>query len=725
MPAPPEPERRPHVLRAHGDERVDDWYWLGRRDDPAVVAHLEAENAYADAALSPLADLRRTVYDEMVARIAETDVSVPVRRGPWWYYVRTQEQKSYPIHCRRPAAPGEAPPQTAGGDPDEEVLLDENLLGEGLDFFETGSMAVSPDHRWLAYTTDSTGDEVYDLFFRPLGSAPVPGGAPVPGSEVVSGVYYGLAWANDNATVYYTRVDQAMRPYQLWRHRIGTDPTADVMVIEEPDGRFTLSVGRTKDGAFVVVAIQSTSTSEQWLLPADDPDAVPFVVEPRHPGTEYSVEHLSGGWFVILTNDGAPDFAVMAAPDTSPGRDSWRPLLPHRAGVRVEDLDVFDGWLVVSERADAQARVRVVPVDPSDPFGGEPLGASWLVPSTEDPSTTWVDANPEYQSTSLRYQQSSLVTPRGIFDVDLRTGAVTLWKRQPVLGGYDPDQYRTYRVWAESADGVEVPVSVVHRADQPAGAPCVLYGYGAYEHSVDPVFSSLRLSLLDRGCTYAIAHVRGGGELGRRWYEDGRRSAKQHTFSDFIAVARHLVGTGVAAPGRLAARGASAGGLLMGAVVNQAPELFCAVVAEVPFVDVLTTMLDPSLPLTVGEWEEWGDPLHDPEAYEWIREYSPYDNVRGDVPHPDLLVTAGLHDPRVGYWEPAKWVAKLRSVDPGCRALLRTELVAGHGGPSGRYDAWREEALATAFLLDAVGASDGVPAAVSGAATPPTAGGSS
>ncbi|MHB8221054.1 MAG: S9 family peptidase [Acidimicrobiales bacterium] len=708
MPVPPVPERRPHV---HGDGRVDDWYWLADRDDPAVVAHLEAENAYADAVLAPLADLRRSLYDEMVARIAETDISVPVRRGPWWYYQRTEEHKSYPIHCRRPAAPGESPPLGEGDDPGRQVLLDENALADGLAYFEVGSMAVSPDHRWLAYATDTTGDEVYDLAFERLEPAPgdgtpAPGdGTPAPGHEVVPGVSYSLAWANDNATVYYTRVDQAMRPYQVWRHRIGTDPAHDEVVVEEPDGRFTVSVGRTKDGTYIVVAVQSTSTSEVWLLGADDPDAVAGVVEPRRHGVEYAVEHLSGsehGWLVILTNDDAPDFRIMAAPDTAPGRAHWRPVLPHRAGVRVEDVDVFDGWLAVAERADAQARVRVLPIGPSGPFPVDPLAASWVVPAPEDPSTTWMGPNPEYRATSLRYQQSSLVTPLGIFDVDLRTRAVTLWKRQPVLGGYDPDRYRTSRLWAEAPDGVRVPISVVHRADLPAGSPCVLYGYGAYEHCVDPVFSSLRLSLLDRGCAYAIAHVRGGGELGRHWYEDGRLSAKEHTFSDFAAAARHLVGVGLAGAGRLAARGASAGGLLMGAVVNQAPELFCAVVAEVPFVDCLTTMLDATLPLTIGEWEEWGNPAEDPDAYRWIRAYSPYDNVRGGTAHPPLLVTAGLHDPRVGYWEPAKWVAKLRSVDPGCRVVLRTEMGAGHGGPSGRYDAWREEAVVVAFLLDAL-----------------------
>ncbi|MGH9089588.1 MAG: S9 family peptidase [Acidimicrobiales bacterium] len=721
---PPVPERRRHVLEAHGDRRVDDWYWLADREDPAVVSHLRRENAHAEAVLAPQEPLRQSLYDEIVARIDQTDLSVPVRRGPWWYYQRTREGKSYPLHCRRPVT-GDDPPLDPGPVADEEVLLDQNALAEGHAYFEVGNLAVSPAHRWLAYATDATGAELYDLRFQRLGgpgvdAEPGPDGSrPAAADETVPATYYGLAWANDEATVFYTRVDDAMRPYQVWRHRLGTDPGDDVLVLEEADERFTVSVGRTKDGVQVVVAVQSHVTSEAWLVPADDPTVRPRLVEARRTGIEYGVEHHAGpageGWLVVVTNDGAEDFRVMAAPVAAPGRDRWHELVPHRSGTRVEDVDVFDRHLVISERDGGEPVLRVVPIAPEDLSSpGNLLPSSWVVAASEHPSVTWEGPNPEPGTPSLRIEQTSLVTPRTVLDVDLATGDRVVRKRQAVLGGYDPGAYRTARLWTTADDGTAVPLSVVHRADllaDPGGppgaplaapAPCLLYGYGAYEHSIDPVFSSLRLSLLDRGVVFAIAHVRGGGELGRRWYLDGKTSAKGHTFSDFAAAARHLIGGGFTTHERLAIRGGSAGGLLIGAVLNQAPELFGAAVAEVPFVDCLTTMLDESLPLTVGEWDEWGNPVTDPEAYATMKDYSPYDNV-APRRYPPILATAGLNDPRVGYWEPAKWVARLRAV-AGARAVLRTELEAGHGGPSGRYDAWRDEALVYAFVLDALGA---------------------
>ena len=492
-----------------------------------------------------------------------------------------------------------------------------------------------------------------------------------------------------------------------------------MLVFEEPDRRFSLGTGSTRDTAFVLIGLHSTNTSEWLAIPSSDPLAEPRVVLPRREGVEYSVEHLtpaSGGtgWFLVLTNEEAEDFRVLAAPDDALGAATaaaaWREVIPHRPGTRIEDVDAFARALVLSERAEAQPRVHVLPLpDQDDPFATDLLQSGWVVPSIESPSSTWLGANPEPDAPALRIGRMSLVTPSSVLQITLDERQETLLKQEPVLGDFDPARYTTYREWAVAPDGTRVPLSVVHRKDIELPAPCLLYGYGAYEISIDPSFSPHRLSLLDRGMVFAIAHVRGGGEMGRAWYEDGRMEHKANTFSDFIACGRHLIDAGIAQPGRLAGRGGSAGGLLIGAVANEAPELFRGLVAEVPFVDCVTTMLDDELPLTVGEWEEWGNPLADESAYFRMLTYSPYDNVTGQNPdgsprtYPDLFVTAGLNDPRVAYWEPAKWVAKLRAESPSTKVLLKTELGAGHGGPSGRYDAWKEEALLYAFLLDVLG----------------------
>ncbi len=573
-----------------------------------------------------------------------------------------------------------------------------------------GNLEVSPDHRWLAYSTDTTGGERYTMRFVELEGRRV-------SPEVLEDTSYGVAWANDNATVFYVRVDEAMRPYQLWRHRVGSDQAADTLVYEEVDDRFYLGVGRTKDDRYVLLGLHSKVTSECHALPADEPEGHFRVIEPRRQGVEYSVDHDRGDpatgraeRFLVVTNDGAEDFRLMEAPDESPGRGSWREVIPARPGVRLDAVDPFAGHLVVYEREGGEARARVIDAA---------TGSSRPLDRPESPATVWGGANPEYESTSLRYEYTSLVTPRSVYDLDLDSGASTLRKRQPVLGPFDPGRYRTERRWAVAEDGTEVPLSLVFRPDLVGDpgptrpAPCLLYGYGSYEVSIDPTFSSLRLSLLDRGFVFAIAHVRGGGEMGRSWYEHGKLTAKPNTFTDFVACARTLIDEGWTVPERLVARGGSAGGLLMGAVANLAPELFRAIVAEVPFVDCLTTILDESLPLTVLEWDEWGNPVEDPEIYAVMKAYSPYDNVRDvddagrPVRYPDVLATGGLSDPRVGFWEPAKWVAKLRAANPENRVLLKTELGAGHGGPSGRYDAWRDEAFVYAFVLDALGLTEG------------------
>ncbi|MFN8036596.1 MAG: S9 family peptidase [Acidimicrobiia bacterium] len=682
-PRPPLAPRRPVTLEAHGDTRVDPWFWLRDRDNPDVRAYLEAENAYTKAMLAHTAGFQERLFREVVDRIQETDSSAPVRKAPFQYYTRTVEGLQYAIHCRAAlAAPDE-----------EQVLLDENVMVGGHEFFELGNLAMSPDQQLMAWGADFTGGERLELRFRDLAT-----GDDLP--DVVTDTYYGLAFANDNRTVFYTRVDDAMRPYQVWRHTVGTPAAADVLVYEEPDDHYYVNVGRTRSGDFVVIGLESKLTSESRVIPTSDPTAPPRVVAAREHRVEYAIDHHAGpggGELYIVTNaDGAENFKLMVAPVASPERAHWREVVPHRPDVRLDDADVFANHLVLSERCNGLERIELLHL--AD-------GSLEVVEMPEPVYSAGVGANLEYDTTTLRFGYTSLTTPMSSYDYDVITRERTLVKRQPVLGGYDPDDYVTTREWATAPDGTQVPISVVYRRGLPldGSAPCLLYGYGSYEISIDPGFSSLRLSLLQRGMVYAIAHIRGGGEMGRHWYEDGKFAHKPNTFTDFVASAEHLVARGYTSPDRLVARGASAGGLLMGAVTNLRPDLFRAVVAEVPFVDCVTTMLDETLPLTVTEWEEWGNPVTDEAIYRVMRGYSPYDNVEAKD-YPALLVTGGLNDPRVQYWEPAKWVAKLRTTKTDEHPLLlKMEMGAGHHGPSGRYDSWRDEALVYAFVLDQVG----------------------
>lgn len=695
LPEPPVAPRRPAVLTAHGDERVDDWYWLRERDNPDVIAYLQAENAYTEAVTAPLASLRETLFQEIKSRVQETDASAPVRKGPYEYFRRTLEARQYGINCRRPAGtPGLPDPDAApGSEPGEVVLLDENQLAEGHDYFALGGFAISPDHDWLAYSVDTSGGERYELRFRSLTT-----GQDL--LETIPDVYYGLAWASDNRTVFYTRPDDAMRPWQVWRHTIGTPVDEDALVFQEDDDRFYAGVGRTRSGKYVEVALGSKITSEAWLIDADDPTSAPRIVEPRVQGIEYSVEHhatedIPDRLFILTNDDGAENFKLMVALVASPGRPSWQEVIGHRPQVRLESVDAFADHLVLSERTEGLEQIVVRDIDDA---------WSHTVAMPDPVYSAWVGANPEFESTSLRFDYTSMVTPVSTYDYAVDDAEATLVKRQPVPG-YDPSQFETQRLWAQAPDGKRIPISIVHRRGlvRDGTAPAVLYGYGSYEASMDPSFSAARVSLLQRGVMFAIAHIRGGGELGRHWYEDGKFERKPNTFSDFIACAEYLIARRFTAPEHLAARGGSAGGLLMGAVANQRPDLFRAIVAEVPFVDVVTTILDETLPLTVIEWEEWGNPVTDPEIYKVMKSYSPYDNVAAQD-YPAMLVTGGLNDPRVQYWEPAKWVAKLRTTKTGDQPLLlKMEMGAGHAGPSGRYDAWRDEAFVLAFLLHELG----------------------
>jgi oligopeptidase B len=699
MTAPPEPPRalrRPTVLR-HGDrERMDDYYWMRDRDDPEVLAYLNAENEYVTTALARFDPLRQQIFTEIKTRVRETDVSAPSPWGEWEYFSRTIAGKEYAVHCRRRRSDGELPDADAapGTTPGEHVLLDENELAADASYFALRGLAVSPDQTILAYSADLTGSERATLRFRDLTNGTTL-------ADEVPDVYYGLAWASDGKTVFYVRPDRAMRPWQVWRHELGTPIEDDVLVYQEDDERFEVGVDRSRTQQLLVITSASKLTTEVRVLDAADPTAEPRVLAVREQGVEYHIEHhhdAKGERFYVLTNEGgAVNFKLMMATVDGVGRDAWTEVIPHRDDVRLVDVDSFVGHLVVTERAAALERLRVLDLGRDDDH---------VIPMPDEVYSVWVGANPEFDTTHLRYAYMSLVAPVTDFDYDLDNRTATVVKRQPVAG-YDAAEYESHRLWAIAADGTQVPISLVHRRGFPVGpgGPLVLYGYGSYEHSTDPAFSIARLSLLERGVAYAIAHVRGGGEMGRQWYESGKLTSKRNTFEDFVTCARHLVTNGFTTPDRLVARGGSAGGLLMGAVANLRPDLFRAIVAEVPFVDTLTTMLDAGLPLTITEWEEWGNPADEPDTYDYLESYSPYDNVRAE-PYPAILATAGFNDPRVQYWEPAKWVAKLRATTTGDSPIyLKTELGAGHHGPSGRYETWHDEAFVLAFILDQLGLS--------------------
>ncbi|VBA61587.1 S9 family peptidase [Mycobacterium attenuatum] len=683
--------RREH----HGDVFVDPYEWLRDKDNPEVIAYLEAENAYTDQATAHLESLRRKIFDEIKARTKETDLSVPARRGDWWYYARTFEGKQYGVHCRCPVAdPGDWDPPRFDENteiPGEQVLLDENAEAEGRDFFALGALTVSLDGNVLAYSVDVVGDERYTLRFKDLRT-----GQRYP-DEIV-GIGPGATWAADHRTVYYTTVDAAWRPDMVWRYRLGPGAASE-QVYHESDERFWLAVGRTRSNAYVVIAAGSSVTSEVRYADSADPAAQFAVVLPRRDGVEYSVEHaIVGGQdrFLILHNDGAVNFTLVEAPVEDPGRQ--RTLVAHREDVRLDGVDAFAGHVVVSYRREALPRIQLWPLDTE---GG--YGAPEEIAFDSELMAAGLGPNPNWDSPKLRVGAGSFITPVRIYDIDLVTGGRTLLKEQPVLGGYRREDYVERRDWAHSDDGTRIPVSIVHRTGIEFPAPAVVYGYGAYEICEDPQFSIARLSLLDRGMVFVIAHVRGGGEMGRLWYEHGKVLHKKNTFTDFIAVAKHLVGSGLTRPEQLVALGGSAGGLLVGAVANMAPELFAGILAQVPFVDPLTTILDPSLPLTVTEWDEWGNPLSDSDVYAYMKSYSPYENV-ADKPYPAILAMTSLNDTRVYYVEPAKWVAALRHAKAdGNPVLLKTQMNAGHAGISGRYERWKETAFQYAWLLAAAG----------------------
>jgi oligopeptidase B len=690
-PQPPVAKRVDSRREFHGDVFVDPYEWLRDKSDPEVIAYLQAENDYTDQITADLEPLRQRIFDEIKARTKETDLSVPTRRGQWWYYVRTFEGKQYGVQCRCPVTgPADWNPPAfdehtviAG----EQVLLDENVEAEGHEFFALGAASVSPDGNLLAYSVDVVGDERYTLRFKDLRTEELY-------PDVIVGIGAGATWATDNRTVYYVTLDDAWRPDTVWRHRLGSGMPAE-KVYHEPDERFWLAVGRTRSEAYVLIAAGSAITSEVRYADAADPRAQFTIVLPRREGVEYSVEHaVVGGQdrFLILHNDGAVNFTLAEAPVSDPGMQ--RTLIAHRDDVRLDAVDAFEHHLVVSYRRAALPRIQLWPIGDDGQYG-QPEEIAF---DTELMSAG-LDANPTWSSPKVRIGAASFITPTQIYDLDLATGERILLREQPVLGDYRREDYVERREWAQAADGTRIPLSIVYRAGIEFPAPTMLYGYGAYEICEDPRFSIARLSLLDRGMVFAIAHVRGGGEMGRLWYQHGKLLEKKNTFIDFIAAARHLVDTRLTRREKLVAMGGSAGGLLVGAVANMAPELFAGILAQVPFVDPLTTILDPSLPLTVTEWEEWGNPLNDSNVYFYMKSYSPYENITAK-PHPPILAMTSLHDTRVHYVEPAKWVAALRHANTaGNPVLLKTQMSAGHGGISGRYERWKEIAFQYAWLL--------------------------
>ncbi len=674
IPSPPVAKPRPVMTTLHGMTRVDEYAYFRDRNDPETIPYLEAENKYTDAMMAHTVELQRQLYDEMLARIKEDDSGVPVRRGEWFYQSRTEKGKAYPIYVRRRGS------ETAP----EEVYFDQNAEAEGHAFYQLGGMEVSPDHRYLAVLVDTNGYEDFVLRVKDLQT-----GQWLP--DRIEKLSWGLAWANDNRTIFYMTPDSAKRGDRVWRHVVGTPRAQDVSVYQDTDVLFNVGVQRSRSGDWILISSGSFTSSEWHVIPASEPTAVPRMIAPRRPGVEYEVD-AGEGVFYIVTNEDARNFKIMLAPTSDPSPHNWREWVPHREDAFVEGVLPFKSHVVVQERRDGLRRLRIAPAR-GDAFHE--------VDFPEAAYGVFLGGNPEFDSPTLRFTYSSLITPNSVYDYSFADRSRVLRKRDEVLGGYDPSRYVVERTTAIARDGTKVPVSLVYKRglQRDGKRPLLLYAYGSYGSTTEPTFSSGRFSLIDRDITYAIAHVRGGQEMGRGWYDDGKMMKKMNTFTDFIDVAEHLVRERYTSADRLAANGGSAGGLLMGAIANMRPDLFKVIVADVPFVDVINTMLDASIPLTAQEWEQWGNPATKAE-YDYMIQYSPYDNVKAQA-YPRLLVTSGINDSRVAYWEPTKWVARLRAKATGSNPiLLKMNMGAGHGGSSGRYERLKQQAFRYAFIID-------------------------
>ncbi|MEH0158060.1 S9 family peptidase [Limibacter armeniacum] len=671
---PPVAKKVPVELTQHGDVRIDNYYWMRDRENPEVIAYLEAENAYTEQVMTPHKSLEDELFDEIKARIKEDDESVPYKLNGYYYYSKHEEGKGYAIHCRKKGSL----------DAEEEILLDVNQVAEGHDFCSVGGLKVSEQNDMLAYAVDNVGRRIYTICFKNLISG-------VEIEEKLEHTTGNIAWAADNKTLFYTTQDEeTLRSNKVWKHRLGTSQEEDELIFEETDEKFTVAVMRSKSREYIFINSSSTLSSEWRFVESNDPDSGFRLVQSREHKHEYGIDHYQDK-FYVLTNWQAKNFRLMEAPIDTPSKEYWTELIPHRSDVLLEGIEIFAKFMVLEERSGGLSHLRVME------WEGE---NEHYIDFGEETYTAWTGANYDFDTPILRYGYNSLTTPASVYDYNMETREKILLKQQEVLGAFNSEDYHAERIYAIAQDGVKVPISLVYKKgfERNGEAPLYLTGYGAYGFSYDPYFSSIRLSLLDRGFVFAIAHIRGGEDMGRAWYEDGKMLKKKNTFSDFIACAEHLIAEKYTSSSKLAANGGSAGGLLMGAVMNMRPELFKVIVAEVPFVDVVSTMLDESIPLTVGEYDEWGNP-NDPKYYEYIKSYSPYDQLETkDYPH--TLVTSGLHDSQVQYWEPTKWVAKLREMKTDNNMLLlKTNMTAGHGGASGRYEMYREVAFEYAFIL--------------------------
>lgn len=674
---PPAAKKTAKELTAHGDTRIDHYYWLNNREDPEVISYLDAENAYTARMLQHTEKQQEELFEEMKGRIRQNDKSVPYKLNGFIYYTRYEEGKEYPFYCRRALHEG-AP---------EVIMLDVNALSEGYSYYQIGSVQISPDNSIAAYGVDTLSRRIYSIKFKNLATGEYY-------KDEIPNTTGSVAWADDNKTVYYTVKDNTLRPYRIYRHRLGDDPANDVLMYEESDATFNSWVYRAASGRFIIIASSSTVSNEYRILPADNPGGEFTVFEPRQRGHEYSIASV-GDKFYIITNLDAKNFRLMETTADKTEKKHWREKVAHRSDVFLEGMTPFNDYLVLEERKNGLIGIRVMNLKENKEH---------YINFGEETYVAWSSTNPEPQSELFRYGYSSLTTPNSVYDYNMKTGEKILLKQDEVVGDFSAENYHAERIYAKAKDGKSVPISLVYRkgTKKDGTAPLLLYGYGSYGISSDPYFNAARLSLLDRGFIYAIAHIRGGQELGREWYEDGKLLKKINTFTDFIASGEYLVQQKYTSKSKMFAMGGSAGGLLIGAVVNMAPDLFHGVIASVPFVDVVTTMLDASIPLTTGEYDEWGNP-EVKEYYEYMLSYSPYDQVEAKK-YPHMLVLTGLHDSQVQYWEPAKWVAKLRDMKTDTNLLLLdTDMEAGHSGTSGRFKRFKKTALQYAFLLELAG----------------------